>query len=373
MSKNIKIQVNPEVLTWAREEAGYTPAEIAKKLKVSIDRYAEWESGFQSIPLGKLKQIAQSYKRQLAVFLLSATPPKTKMPRDFRNLALSQEGLSPDIMLAIRRTSKYLDIARELPGLPYWKTQYQWQTETGNIPVADLASEATIRLIRDKLRISIDDQKKFRGTGEAFRKWRNSLEQTLGLFIYQFDMPEEEIDGFCYADDNPPYAIVVNKNLPDVRKIFTIFHELAHLLRCQQGICQTSPGHFDHSEEYICNEFAGKLLVPDTDVLPIANMEELTAFARQYHVSREVYLRRNLERQLISRSEFFSILSEIREASSPTRRKSTGYASPENISKSTRGKKFYDLVLNAVYENKIDYLSASDALGLGYSYIAAHE
>lgn len=374
MPKSIQIKINPQVLIWAREEAGYKKEEIAGKLKIPTSRYIDWELGKEDIPLGYLKKIANHFKRQLAVFLLPAPPPKIKKPRDFRNLALSREGLSPDILLAIRRTGKYLSLAARIAGNAYWKNQYQWLMDIKTLKTG--YAEDIIKMtdwLRHRLKISPEDQKKFYGINDAFQKWRNSIENELGVFVFQFDMPDNEVDGFSYAEHQPPYAIVINKNIPAVRKIFTLFHELAHIFRHQSGICQTEQDHFEKSIELECNEFAGKFLVPDPEVQPITNIEEITTFARQYHVSREVYLRRNLERQLISRDDFFTLLSEIREIPIPPRRKPKGYPTPPNSSKSTRGKKFFDLVLNAVCENKIDYLSASDALGLGYSYIAAYE
>lgn len=80
MPKSIQIQINPQVLIWAREEAGYKKEEIAGKLKIPTSRYIDWELGKEDIPLGYLKKIANYFKRQLAVFLLPAPPPKIKIP-----------------------------------------------------------------------------------------------------------------------------------------------------------------------------------------------------------------------------------------------------------------------------------------------------
>ena len=130
MPQTIKIQVNPQVLQWARKEAGYRqPEDIAVKLHIPTERYTNWETTGKEIPLGMLKSIANYYKRQLAVFLLPAPPPKLKKPKDFRNLAVSQAGLSPDTLLAMRRAHKYLELAREILGKEYWTNQYGWQKE----------------------------------------------------------------------------------------------------------------------------------------------------------------------------------------------------------------------------------------------------
>ncbi len=376
MPQNIKIQINPEVLTWAREEAGYTPENIANKLHIPTERYLRWENSKEEIPLGIMKRIANYYKRQLAVFVLLTPPPRTKKPNDYRNLAISQEGLSPEILLAIRRANKYLTMAKDILGEEYWINQYQWQNEIENFKI-EQTTKFNNRLfdwLRGKLKINIDEQKKFRGTEDAYRKWRNSIERELGIFIFQFNMPEGEVDGFCYAGDNPPYTIVINKKLAASRKIFTVFHELAHIIRHQSGICITEFSTEEYGSELECNDFAGKFLVPDDEVVPISNIDELSTIAYKYKVSREVYLRRNLERNFISKSEFFIILDELKGLPIPPKKTYKEIRIlPPVASKSTRGERFYNLVLNAVYENKIDYFSASDALGIGFSYITSNE
>ena len=77
----IEVNINPGVLRWAREEAGFDPSEIADKVNISIDRYKVWEKKGQNIPLGKLKTIAGQYQRQLAVFFLPDIPEKIKKPK----------------------------------------------------------------------------------------------------------------------------------------------------------------------------------------------------------------------------------------------------------------------------------------------------
>ena len=179
-------------------------------------------------------------------------------------------------------------------------------------------------------------------------------------------MPVGELDGFSYAF-KPPYAIVINSsnNLPQ-RKIFTLFHELAHILKHQSGICFTDLYRENQLKlEYECNDFAGKFLVPDNNVYPIDSVEELTRLSQIYKVSREVYLRRSFENELISPKEFFNHLKTIRETLKTPKAKKEGFAvSPSATSKSQRGETFYNLVVDATYSNRIDFSTATEALSL---------
>jgi len=43
MAARVKSTITPALVTWARETAGFTPAEAAKRLKVDEARLAAWE------------------------------------------------------------------------------------------------------------------------------------------------------------------------------------------------------------------------------------------------------------------------------------------------------------------------------------------
>lgn len=375
MGNLIRIRANPEILVWAREEAGYTPDDLANKLHIPIARFIEWETTGNNIPLGMLKKVANYYKRQLAVFCLPTTPPKINKPTDFRNLATDQQGLSNESLLVVRRTNKYLKLANELYGESYWGTKYNWICEVDKIykSVKKINRPEIVNWLRDKLKIDIGKQKGFNGFDGAFKTWRSAIEKQLGIFVFQFPMPENEMDGFSYAFDKLPYAIVINSNsnnLPQ-RKIFTLFHELGHILKHQSGICFTDLYRENQLKtEYECNDFAGKVLVPDNCVYPIGSKEELAKLSRMFHVSREVYLRRIFENELLSKKEFFNYLKEIRKTNGIPKKKKDGFAiNPAIISKSQRGETFYNLVVDAAYNNRIDFSTAADALNLKINHI----
>jgi len=188
------------ILQWAREEAGYQqPADIAAKLHIPTERYIMWETNGKEIPLGMLKDLANHYKRQLAVFLLPTPPPKLKKPKDFRNLAIGQAELSTDTVLAIRRAYKYLELARELSSSEFLATQYSWKVEMDAFVKQEKKVHANTITdwLRGKLKITINEQQAFRSYDEAFRKWRSSIERELGIYVFQFALPEKELDGFC--------------------------------------------------------------------------------------------------------------------------------------------------------------------------------
>ena len=207
--------------------------------------------------------------------------------------------------------------------------------------------EKTTDWLRGKLGINVEQQQKFRNSEVAFKSWRNNIERELCIFVFQFPMPENELDGFSFICEDPPYAIVINSStLVPQRKIFTLFHELSHVIKHEPGICLPDIIREKKDFEFLCNEFAGKFLIPDEYVYPFRDVGDLRKIASLFKVSSEVILRRNIERNFINKKDFFGYLKQLKSISPKVKkRKEFGSVDSLNISKSYRGNKFFSLVL----------------------------
>jgi Zn-dependent peptidase ImmA (M78 family) len=351
----LNIRVNPKLLQWARREAGYSIDEIAARLNVDLERYRVWEETGIDIPWSKLKEISKHFKRQIAVFFLPEFPPDTKRPSDFRNRTLAGSELSKKALLAIRRAQKCLTISSQLFGQEYWFKRYQWMSEV-----------TEPNQLRAKLQISIGDQQAFKFHSEAFKAWRNAIESQLGIFVFQFSMPFEELQAFCLSE-TPPFAIVVNSKHTYTGRIFSLFHETAHILMKQSGICYPDSLDDNQTVEFVCNDFAGRILIPDAEVPTVSSLDDLTLYANKFKVSQEVVLRRNLERGYVSREDFFSLLAEIRRL--PIPKGGGGPSTPVEKAQASRGQMFFNIVVQALQNNRLDFNTASDALGLKLNYL----
>jgi len=51
----------------ARESAGISQAELAKRLGIKQQQISKWESGKQDITIGKLKKIAEAIGKELYI------------------------------------------------------------------------------------------------------------------------------------------------------------------------------------------------------------------------------------------------------------------------------------------------------------------
>lgn len=353
------VNINPQVLKWAREEAGFDVAEIAEKADISIDQYKLWETEGEEIPFGKLKILAGQYKRQLAVFFLAEVPEKISKPIDFRNLISQQKKLSRNVLMVMRDVTYFRQTALELQGEKYWKSHYSWLSEIENFKQDN---EALADWLREKLNISIEEQLSWKYDSQAFKSWRQAVEDKLGILIFQFSMPLNEIQGFCYTNEFP-YAIVVNSKHSYTSRLFTIFHELGHIVRHHSGMCLIDDVNEKQREEFSCNSFAGNFLIPENYLVATENLSEIQTYANQFRVSREVYLRQLKEKNKISPTKFFVFLDEIKSTYKQTI-KSSGFALPEVKSRASRGETFFNLVLDSLNQNRISYTQASALLDL---------
>jgi Zn-dependent peptidase ImmA (M78 family) len=129
-------------------------------------------------------------------------------------------------------------------------------------------------------------------------------------------MPTEEALGFSVAEDGK-HAIVVNSADDFIgRRIFTLFHEYAHVLLASPGVCLPDEGQVTKSGgvEMFCNRFAAAFLIPHTETetlsqsihdSDVANAAQRCA--SRYHVSRFVVLGRMRRFDLIPEKTYVEL------------------------------------------------------------------
>lgn len=367
--KAFTIDVNPKNLVWAREEAGFSINDMLEHTKMDEATFRQWELDGKAVRFSTLTKLAAKYKRQVAVFFLPHTPEKVKKPKDYRNLSLSHKGLHSDTMLAIRRTSRYLQTYRELSGLDTLATQYDWLTQIRN---SLKSSDVCIREILD---VSIDEQKKAKN--HSFKFWRTRIEEKLSIFVFQFPIHDHEFDGFSYVEDGYPYAITVNSDITENRKIFTLFHEIGHIIEGSSGLCFTDSYSAYSGDEARCNSFAADFLMPKDEMVAPGDFDELGRLARTLGVSREAYLIRCKTLNLVSDKDvrlYKSLINQYNaELKKKDKKKKDGFAiPPATLSRSRRGDKFFDFVVDNYRKQKIGSSTVRDLLdmkvvGLGRS------
>jgi Zn-dependent peptidase ImmA (M78 family) len=178
------------------------------------------------------------------------------------------------------------------------------------------AESAQIAAQRVRAYVSVDvkDQiENWKTLDEALKKWRACLED-VGVFVFKDSFKQKEISGFCVYHSEFP-LIVVNNSTAPTRQIFTLFHELAHLLVHVSGITKEDDSYIAQLSgeskqiEIFCNKFAAELLLPTDDFNAKlkhfgTDRNSVAEIARIFKVSREVILRRLLDMRLITKQRY---------------------------------------------------------------------
>ena len=364
--------INPLVLQWARTTAGLTVEDVVQKLnrkKITVETITAWENGEQAPDYIQLERLAyEVYKRPLAIFFFPAPPTEETPQQAFRTLPDSEiQRLSPRLRFLLRHAQAMQQNLYELyEGVNPVERQIVRDLHFSlEQPAHDLA-----QTVRQFLGIELAEQFQWRSSDEAFKAWRSALEEC-GIFVFKDAFKEDEVSGFCLHDDRFP-LIYVNNSTATTRQIFTLFHELAHLLSGTGGIDTVDDQYIrdlsgrNRTVEILCNRFAGVFLVPDADFderikkIPI-NDTTVSTLANQYSVSREVILRRLLDKQLITRSYYERMVEEWQNNWSGRAGSGGDYYRTQGT---YLGERYLELAFSRLYQNRISVDQLAEYLGV---------
>ncbi len=380
MSSSVSALATAPLIQWARLKAGLSLDQVARKLQVTSERVAAWESGDSKPTVNQLRRFGRIVRRPLAFFYLPEPPNDFDAMRDFRRLAGAEpKPESPELLLAIREAHDRRSIALEL-------LEELGETADTQLPELNLDAdpESLSLLIRKHLGYDAATDGQWSSPYEALNFWRNAIESK-GIIVLQFgDVSRVEARGFSLADLPLPVISINRSELPQAR-IFSLIHELIHLTLNQGGLCdfveRQNSRYEEQHVEIFCNRVAGAVLVPLTDLLADRNLAEhrkgealdeanIRNIARRFRVSREVILRRLLISNKITQ-QFYELKRAEYEAekfSSPP-----GFAPPHTLALSSAGTTFTDLVLRSYQQHHITAADVAEYLNLRLKHLSLLE
>jgi len=378
---NYAIGVNPQILRWAREKAGYSLEEVALSLKKDTQVIASWESGEQPPTYGQLEKLAYSlYKRPIALFFFPE-PPEELDPRDsFRTLPDSEfESLLPDTLHAIREAQATQMALYELTGgrNPCERIIFR---DLGLDPHEDAMESA--QLVREYLGVSLQEQYSWKSAEQALEKWREVV-QDRGVFVLKRAMKQRDVSGFCLLDDEFP-LIYLNNSTTKTRQLFSVFHELAHILLGTAGLTKVDDRFVfrlvgtSRAVEVFCNRFSGELLVPSDDFerrlvrdVPIEDLVD--RLADHYSVSREVILRKLLDGGIVDQAYYERMVQEWHQSYRERRGTGTGGGNYYANQYAYLGQRYLELAFGKYYEGACSIHQLADYLNIKAKNVPAFE
>ena len=261
--------IQPSVLRWARESQGYSIDDVAQHLKREPAEIEAWEKPGTAAPTyAQLENLAfKLYKRPLAVFSLPGPPPEPSVKKEFRSLPdFELDRLAADTRYPLRVAHAYQISLRELNEGVNPATRKIFK----DVRLSDTASvDKAADSIRSYLGITLKAQSAWKTSDEALKFWRNAVEEA-GIFVFKHSFKQKSISGFCLVDDEFP-VIYLNNSTAKTRQIFSLFHELAHLLLSVNAISKFDRAYVEHLPpkekriEQFCNALAAEFLIPSDD------------------------------------------------------------------------------------------------------------
>jgi Zn-dependent peptidase ImmA (M78 family)/transcriptional regulator with XRE-family HTH domain len=271
-------EINPDILSWARETAGLDLEMAARKIVLNAargmsgaERLAAIEAGDVVPSAALLRRMADKYHRPILTFYLPKVPAPPQLGQDFRTLPAP--GDQSNILLAtlLRDVKARQALVRE--------------TLEDDDDALEVELVGSAKGIRDAAGLSaaiaraIDfDRAAYRAhaKGEEAFAYLRTLVEAKGVFVllagdcghWSTAIEVGIFRGFAIADRLAPF-IVINDQDAKSAWAFTLLHELAHLLIGETGVSGGTPAA---GLEQLCNDAAAGVLVDRAEVVDLRRL-----------------------------------------------------------------------------------------------------
>jgi len=352
-----EINLKSEVIKGLIEISGFSEEEVAKKSKISLESLKE---GKLTIP--QLKRLAEVLKRPIIAFFSDEIPSVPKTP-DYR---LNREKrINPEVFFAQRKLIYLIEKLKEL-GI-----------EKSLIPSFEpnLSPFQLANKFREYLGSEIIKNQE---SNIILKKYKELIEDRLKFLVveYQLKPPKskgtDDVRAFSIYSDIS--GIVLNETDHPSIKLFSLFHEVCHLLRKSSGICSLEyEVEEKYEEESYCNKFAAEFLVPYHDIkeglknYSISDetiLETVSELSKIYGVSKQVILLRLLYLGKLEKEKYFFLKQQLEEKEV----KQFGHRNWEDVFKNRVGNLIIKEIKKGLQENKLSFYEALNILDVKTKY-----
>lgn len=301
--------VNADRILWCCNDAGISITELSMETGVSVEKLNNVINESAGLTFNQLSKIAEFFGRGVLFFLEKAPIQEQKIHSlDFRTLSNQKPNLSQKLRKLIERVEQHRDMYLSLMEDLGWEESAQFH----HPEFKSNLKKPTPEQVREWLEL---DEK------NDFDSYRNAIESK-GILVFQsngyngkWQIPKESpILGFSLYHKLCPVIVVRKRNLV-TQQVFTLMHELAHLLLHKtSSIDDEEDLHSHQGREYEANNFAGRVLVSDHFLEQIdLSMKPDTAseysawldlYKKKWGVSTEVILRRLSDESMISVDDY---------------------------------------------------------------------
>lgn len=381
MAISIPAIVNPHMLTWAREQAGYHDLEkAAEALDIPIKKIQMWESGVKPPSIHQAEKLAKGYHCSYSIFTLNEPPKVVPLASEYRRLSGVNPGKeSPELRFALRDMIYRRSVALNLLG-ELGDDKKKFDLSAKLLP----SHEKVAMQIRQMLNVDSEIQFAWKNESQSWKGWRSAVEDT-GVLVLLFTGVElEEIRGVSIF--HPILPVIGINNKERTSRTFTLLHEFVHIL-LKQGNEEDNAldekrtsKQWNEIESYV-EHVAGAILMPSNIILNEEivgikksadkwTISEIQKLSRKYSVTPLAVATRLMVLGVISfgnyrnwRKEWNKFLKD-----NPPK-KPKGFATHAEKALNRNGLTLTNLVIDALNLERITSVDASRYLRVGYPHI----
>ena len=321
--------VVPQIMVWARETAGLTQEQAAKKLGLHSSQKSSATDKLTAIELGhkeptrtQLVKMAEVYRRPLLIFYLSKPPKPGARAVDFRTLpeipASSDEAVLDALVRDVRSRQSMVRAVLE--------------DEDEDQPLSFVGShqpqDGRDAILQSLYSVIGQDRTTYRdqpNVAAAFDLIRKGAERS-GIFVmlkadlgnYLTAIDTSTFRGFSIADDVAPFVVINDQDAKSAWS-FTLLHETVHLLLGQTAF---SVSYSDSEIEQFCDDIAGDFLLDTHELSQLSAgdnrdldsvAEGIRLFASTRKLSRTMVAYRAYRASLIDQSTYNNLAALYRQ------------------------------------------------------------
>lgn len=270
------------------QESGVTARALAHELEVERSDVEAWIKGKEQPNTGTFRKLAKALNRPTIYFLQPAPPAGSQVAAKFRRHA--GRGLSRGLT---KEEDRFLRQARRFQAVVTWLRADESDLPSPVLPLAERGEKPAdaAKRVRSWLKWTAQKNQVEATEAQVFNELRLRLEQA-GVLVMLLPLGDGACRGFSLYEESAP-LLVVNSAQTTPARVFTMLHELAHLLRSESSFDDDFDD--DSQLERWCDRFAAAFLLPAAAVRQYVNsrfgadgvgtLSQARTFANRFKVS----------------------------------------------------------------------------------------
>lgn len=359
---------NPQVMLYALERSGKSAEELSQS--PSYRKIFEWLSGDRIPSFKQMCKFSKTTHIPVRYLYQEEIPDLGFIIPDFRTVNNKAPEPSPNLY----------DVIGEMDSRKDWLNDYYINREYHPVELVGLLKnykgkdiiQGSVETLRDYFGIDTHWFESTNSLNDARKYLKDKIEEKRisvsisGVVPGNTHRPLEvsEFRGFVISDEYAPLIFINGKDAL-AAQIFTLIHELSHLLFAETGVDLADALDAQGKFEKRCNTIASEFLVPDELIEQYfasnsISYEYIENIALKLRVSFIVCARRLLDTGVIGRTRFYQYLNLHNEKVASLERTETGLpgGSSYNNTHICLGNVLTDAIYIAVKTGELSYIEA---------------